>query len=300
MLDIKENNAASVKATLLSLFPEQIRSFIRRSVRGSLMKRFLAFLLSATITVVIGCGYGNYEKRLQLTEARIKDEMTLDQVLNDPPRGEFEKLNIYVRPPKPLQKTDEFRPVDLTKAVGLFDVEASFVDMTPAKDQAEGQASRGYSLHILARREQEQDPTKEQPNVEAPATARRPFLDDLREVLFKGFSPEEAEAATEAVSRPIWPRSDPPRPQTYERMQINANDGSLVQVYLYRQEAGPAKYDVALIWVFPGGQAPATTGNPVDLTLGTFAVGNAASQRFRGVDEDFGGPGDGGGQVIAF
>ncbi|CAN5651340.1 hypothetical protein BH23PLA1_BH23PLA1_01430 [soil metagenome] len=260
------------------------------------MKRLLAFVLSASFTLTMGCGYGSYQKRLQLTESRIQDEMTMDQVLSPPAQGEFEKLNIYLRAPKSLTKTDSFAPTRL--AAGAFDVEASFMELAP-EEGAEGTPQRQYSLHVLARREQEADPTQEQPEVEAPVFDRGPFLEDIRLLLSQLFGQGAAEAATETVSKPIWPRSDPPRPQSYERLQFNTPDDELVHVYLYHQEAGNTKYDVALIWVFPSGQAPATAGNPVDLTLGTFAAGTSASQRFRGGDDDFGGPGTGA-PVIAF
>src|SRR5262245_50478875 len=105
------------------------------------MKRALVVALSATLLLALGCGTKSYEIRLSQTLATLKYRQRLDQYLNPAAEDKFKELNVFLRPPKPLSQTKEFQ---LTSVPGLFDLEASFVDLQKPND--------GLRLYVLARR----------------------------------------------------------------------------------------------------------------------------------------------------
>lgn len=275
------------------------------------MKRFLAIVLGATSVMAVGCGYRSYEMRLEATESKIRDEMTLDRVLEPAAKGDFEKINVFARAPKGWVASSDFAPErrqgdqNLLEdgLAGYFDAKGSFTGPStgggPGNDGQPQPAVSGPVLRVLTRRTQQQTDTEK---TEAPPVQRGEFQADVRQVLESLYGPEVANAPAEPVSKTIWPRATPPKSASYERWKFNGSNGQLVQVYLMKEKQGSAEYDVALVFEFPDGRAPEASSNPVDLTLGTFAVGNRAAHRFRGNTDDDDGAIDagGGGAAVAF
>jgi hypothetical protein len=259
------------------------------------MRRLLALAALSILSIVpLGCGFASYEARLEATERRLKDEMTINAVLAGAMQGSFAENKIYFRAPQGLAQAAGFQPIPLNP--GYFEVEASFIP-----PGSEGQLAGGpFQIHILARRDsQEQEPGQETP--EQPPVPRGDFRSDVLGVLAEVYGPEVATAPLEQVSKTIWPRSEPARSIPFERATLTDPNQQLVHIYFYNEESGNATYNVALIWEFPGGNPPASGANPVDLSLGTFAVGQRADARFSGRPDTPGAAGSGeAGSAIAF
>ena len=253
------------------------------------MRRSLAIAaLFAPSLLSIGCGHASYEARLEATEGRIKDEITLNQVLAGHAEGPFVEQNVFLRPPQGLAVAPQFVPIPLVE--GAFDIQTSFVPPGSGEQLATGP----FQLHVLARRQAEEGQAEPSP------VPRGDFKADVLSVLASVYGAEVAEAPTEQVSKTRWPRSDPARSSTFDRIKMTDRNQHLVHVYFTHEESGDAVYDVALIWEFPGGEPPTSNANPVDLTLGTFAVGQRASRAFSGRPEGPGADSDDGGSAIAF
>ncbi|RUL86097.1 hypothetical protein [Tautonia sociabilis] len=261
------------------------------------MRRSLArFFLLALSIAPLGCGFASYEHRLEATQGRMRDEMILDRTLYGPSGGAFRENNIYLRVPKGLAET-EFAPVTLTP--GFFEVEASYI---PQGSQGE-LAGGPLSLHVLARRTS-QEPSEAQEQPDQPHVPRNDFRSDVMAVLAAVYGPGVNNAAVEPVNKTIWPRitpsgDAPPPTIPYERLTLTDLNQQLIHIYFYSAQSGNATYDVALIWEFPSGEPPTTGTNPVDLTLGTLAVGQRAQARFSG-RPDSAGEGEAGAGAIAF
>ena len=257
------------------------------------MRRSLAIAaLFAPSLLSIGCGHASYEARLEATQGRIKDEMTIDQVLSGHAEGAFVEQNVFLRPPQGLAVAPQFLPIPLVE--GAFDIQASFVPPGSGEQLATGP----FQLHVLARRQAEAG-AEGQP--EPSPVPRGDFKADVLSVLASVYGAEVAEAPTEQVSKTRWPRSDPARSSSFDRIKMTDRNQHLVHVYFTHEESGDAVYDVALIWEFPGGEPPTSNANPVDLTLGTLAVGQRASRAFSGRPEGTGaGADEEGASAIAF
>jgi hypothetical protein len=220
------------------------------------MKRALAVLCCATLTVAVGCGERSYERRLDKTLADMKYRQRLDQYLIPPVQGKFKELGIFLRPPKPLAQSTQFL---LTSAEpGKYDLESSFFNQG---------APTGLRLHVLARRKQaKKAPTK---GAAPPAdTANRgPFQQDVLSLLASNFG------AAEALQNPRVQNVSAKR-NAFKRITFPSPTGSDVRVYLYNRDP----YDVALVWDIPKG----TTSTGIDLCLESFAVGPKAIRQFEG------------------
>lgn len=260
------------------------------------MRRLLVFAALGALSIVpLGCGFASYEARLQATERRIQDEMTINATLAGPMQGAFAENNIHFRAPQGLDQVGQFQLIPLNP--GYFEVENSFI--TPGSGD---QLSTGpYQVHVLARRDsQEPDQAQEQPD--QPPVPRGDFRSDVLGVLSEVYGPEVASAPLEQVSKTIWPRSEPARSLSFERATLTDRNQQLVHIYFYNEDSGDATYNAALIWEFPGGEPPTSNANPVDLSLGTFAVGQRAFARFSGRPDSAGdgASGDAGGSAVAF
>lgn len=235
---------------------------------------------------VLGCGYSSYEARLEATQGRLKDDMILNQQLYSAAQGEFAENSIFLRVPQGMAQQPEFELIPLNP--DAFEVAASFTSQS---------ANANYALHVLARRDSQDPPNPEEP----PRPARGDFRSDVVNVLAQVYGPEIASAPIEQVNKTVWPRSDVAPPVSFERLTMTDRNLQLIHLYFYKEESGNANYEAALIWEFPSGEAPTASPNPVDLTLGTFAVGQRAASRFSGRPDQVGGAGgDGGGAAIAF
>jgi hypothetical protein len=259
------------------------------------MKRILAIVLSTSAVLAAGCGYRSYEMRLEATEARIRDEMKLDAELSPPIGGDFQKLNVHFRPPKGWVGSPDFAPELRQNGVNsfddqmapVFDLKASYSAPAAKADTTkkdEGPPPPSPMLRFLARRKHEQTDTEK--GEAPPPVERGDFQSDLRQWLGTYYGVSLADLAAEPASKVAWPRSSAAKPINYERWKFNGSTNQLVQVYLMKEKSGSAEYDVALIFDFPDGQAPTATTDPVDLTLGTMAIGSAAARRFRGDTDD--------------
>lgn len=252
------------------------------------MRRLPALVTFFVLSIpVLGCGYSSYEARLEATQGRLRDDMILDQQLYSAAQGAFAENSVFLRVPQGMAQQPEFELISLNP--DAFEVAASF------KSQS---AEANYALHVLARRDSEEPPDPEQPA----RPARGDFRSDVINVLAQVYGPDIASAPIEQVNKTVWPRSDVAPPITFERLTMTDRNLQLIHLYFYKEESGNATYDAALIWEFPSGEAPTASPNPVDLTLGTFAVGQRASSRFSGRPDSVGGAAGegGGGAAVAF
>ncbi|MEW4566417.1 hypothetical protein AB1L88_00985 [Tautonia sp. JC769] len=253
------------------------------------MRRLPALATFAVLSLpVLGCGYTSYEARLEATQGRLKDDIILNQQLYSAAQGEFAENSIYLRVPQGMAQQPEFELIALNP--DAFEVAASFSPQS---------AEANSKLHILARRDSQEPPDPEQP-ARAP---RGDFRTDVINVLAQVYGPDIASAALEPVNKTVWPRNDVAPTITFERLTLTDRNLQLIHLYFYKEESGDASYEAALIWEFPSGEAPTASPNPVDLTLGTFAVGQRAASRFSGRPDQVGGAsgsGAGGGSAVAF
>jgi hypothetical protein len=276
------------------------------------MRRIFVLLTVAFSVVAAGCGYTNYEKRLEATEARIKDEIRIDQVLAPRATGDFEKLSVYLRAPKGWTPSPLFAPEFAENSqyedtfAPYFDLRGSFTAPPAAADATKKQATEAppasEMMRFLARRKKEKtDAEKAEAPPEQPAVARGEFLTEVLQ-LIRGFYAGDSEGAVaEPVNKEIWPRTNPKRNIEYQRYKFNGSKNQLVHVYIFKDTQGTTEYDAALIFEFPDGQASAAASDAVDLTLGTFAVGSRANRLFRGDSEESGeGASGAAGPAVAF
>lgn len=257
------------------------------------MRRLSALaILGVASFSAIGCGYSSYEARLEATQRRIRDEMILDRSLYAALQAEFAANDVFLRFPQGMAQRPDFELIQLNP--GFFEIDASF------NPQGESLPGGPYNLHVLVRRDSD-EPEPQDPQGDEPRIARGDFRSEVLAVLAEVYGPDVASAPTEQVNKAIWPRSDASPPMTYERVAVTDRNNQLIHIYFYQEESGNASYDVALIWEFPTGEAPSASGNPIDLTLGTFAVGQRARARFSGrPDSPTGAAGEDGGAAIAF
>jgi len=239
------------------------------------MKRVQALSLSASLMLLIGCSTASYNARLEKTLADKKYAQKLDQYLNPPVGEKFKELNIFLRPPKPLEQAKDFL---LTSVPGLYEIEASFFD--PAKANA-----ASLRLHVLARHKAAVNRNTPKGAPPPPSVQRNEFKSDVLGLLANDFGATEQNWAKMQDTKL--------KSNAFKRVIFNApsNPTDQVRLYLYNNKA--ESYDVALIWVVPADVAKdAAVTQGIDLSLESFAVGGKAVQRFAtggGEDESVGG-----------
>jgi hypothetical protein len=257
-----------------------------------MMKRLLACLLSVTV-VLVGCGR-SYKLRLENTVTTLKYLARLDHYLNPAVQGKFKDMQVFLRPPKPLQETEQLGLQGVGE--GQFDLSASFL----GQEKAAGGAEPGKEatpagdavlrLHVLARVKLPKRKTKKGEAAPPEPAARGEFTADVRSVLASDYNAGDA-AATGQL------KSDSHRKNTFKRLIFTSPvNNDVVRVFFYKH----GNHDVALIWDIPPALEK-TTATGINLCLESFAVGEKANRFFaRGYHEDegLGGgpiPGKGGG-----
>lgn len=221
------------------------------------MRRSLAAFISCALVVGLGCG-NRYQVRMDRTIEELKYNREVDKALEPAPTdGRIKELDVYVRPPKPLQPAKEFLLGALQP--GLFDVEKSFF---------EGQKS---FLHVLARKKMPRKaPAKGAPA--EPQATRGEFNADVLAVL-KGVFGDDENIAIEKF------KSDPHKGKEFRRAIFAAN-GKTVQVDLLKSDP----YDVALIFVFDPADQTAMNAK-IRYCLETFALGDKAKNKYNNMSD---------------
>ncbi len=256
------------------------------------MRRVLTVVVAATAVCGLGClGENSYETRLEKTLDYLKYQQQLNTFLKPAEQGKFKELNIFLRPPMPLDKAPAS---NLPAAAGQFDLAESFLGYpstgSTSQGQGQGQAAGGgqgqggaaLQLHVLARFKK--PPTAAGKKAAPPPTNRGPFLDDVRALIANYYGGGEA-----AMSGKLENVTE--RGRSYKRLQFQSATGNRINAYFYSQD----NYDVALIWDFP----PALANSPavssgIKYAMESFAVGRRASIAFAGGDEEEGQGGAGG------
>jgi hypothetical protein len=239
------------------------------------MKRALTLLLTTMAVVGLGCGYNSYESRMAGTDGTIKEQLRLDHYLIPAPQDKFQEFGFFIRPPKPLEPTKKFQPVDLPD--GMYDVDGSFLSTKGA--------SGPINLHVLGRRKLAKKAPSKKPTA-ADTAPRGPFTQDVQGLLgtvFGGAIQPEVKAATVEKDK-----------KKYTRQIFPLNETTKVHVYYYNEKFGSDTYDAALIWELPT-TVPQSLDTAMDLTLKSFAVGPKAMRAFRGEAAEEGEPGAEGG-----
>lgn len=239
------------------------------------MRRVTMMLGSAVILLAGGCGLNSYERRLTETLERMKYEAHLNENLLPPAtKGKWTEFNVYLRPPKNWQESQEFQLT--APEPGKFDIEASFLE-----DQKQ--------LHVLVRRKLVKTAAKKKTPSPADTADRTNFVRDVFNVLASSSVPSD-----ELVSTKF--KSATEKTNEYKSSTIVVED-KVYKVYLYKRDP----YEAALIFQYP--KDDRTLAGKIRLCLESFAVGDRAKNAFSGVggDEEGGGaPGTGGTAVPVF
>lgn len=219
------------------------------------MRRALALAASAALIIIGGCGFGSYEKRLEMTIEDMKYQDRLNRLLTAPLKGKFEEMSIYLRPPKNLAQTKEWMLAPVEE--GKFDLDASFLE--PQKQ----------SMHVLVRIKQPKSAGKKGAAPKVDTANRANFNADVFAVLNEFYKPPEDLSPTKV-------KSETKRANDYKFQTITVGDKN-VQIYLYKHEP----YDVALIFEYPKSQQ-ADVFSKIGLCLESLAVGEKARRYFAG------------------
>lgn len=243
------------------------------------MKRLASLLLSAGLVLAAGCGYNNYQYRLEHTLAELQYRMRLNKALDPAPEdAKFKEFQLYIRPPKGMALSNQFVPAELP--AGQYDLAASFIS------QEKG------GLHIVGRRKA--PPKKASKNAPAPPepVARGPFQTDVMTLLAAVYGDNEKLAAPKF-------QNEKKRANSFKMLVFTAANNNVIRVYMYQKPP----YDLALIWDTPAAadrDAELRTGR--ELCLESMAVGNRARQQFEGGvsgGEEGGGGAEGGSEETA-
>jgi hypothetical protein len=200
----------------------------------------------------MGCG-ATYEKRLKESVENIKYSARLDKYLNPAPqKPAFDRYMVFVRPPKPMVKTEVFQLATLVP--GQFEIAETFAD-----------PESGANLHVLARFNKA---PKQAKNAPAPPP-RGLFESDLKAILAAVYGDNED-------------LNKKPKPETkkynkYQAITMALPTGRDVRVYIQKQ----GEFNVALIWDYPTAQRSAIASK-MNLSLESFASGNRAKDAFAG------------------
>jgi hypothetical protein len=221
------------------------------------MRRVFATLTTTALLLACGCGGRSYELRLETTYNNMQYKRRLDNNLMPPAtKTKLETLNIYVRPPKPLDASKEFLLTALEP--GKFDDAESFSD-------------KQAQLHILARVKL----PKAAPKKGAPApppNTRGEFVTDVVGLLNSVYNVEVDAAKA---------KEDTKKNNRYKRLLFEGN-GKDVQVYFYGAKSQP--YEIALIFEYPKTEAKSISPK-IELALESFATGQKAQSAFTGGGE---------------
>ncbi|WP_435017075.1 hypothetical protein TA3x_004666 [Tundrisphaera sp. TA3] len=192
----------------------------------------------------------------------LKYTKRLNQNLMPAPEDKkFREQAIYVRPPKEQVEAKTFQ---LRAPEGQFDLEATFNDKTES------------ALHVLARVKKPKKPAgKGAPPAPAPAAPRGEFTGDVVAVLTEVFGPSDALQVSKFKDETKGTIEGAPKNQ-FKRLIFSAGKKE-VAVYIYKQDI----YDVALIFVYDVGIRQ-TISSKVDLCLGSFSVGQRATNKYNG------------------
>jgi hypothetical protein len=240
------------------------------------MRRVLALAATTTLVLAGGCGGEKYEFRLNKTLEEMRYRKRLDDNLNPAAtKGRLEQNLIFIRPPKGLS-TEPAKDFQLTVLEpGKFDVSESFYE----KDK--------QNLHILARVKRPKGPAgKKGAQAEQAQAVRGEFVGDVLAVLGSVYNVDLDPAKVKEETK---------RNNKFKHLTFEAN-GKNIQVYFYG--AKTSQYEVALIFEYPKSEQ-ASLVSKIDLTLGSFGVGERARRAFNGsVSEEEGA--EGGAASVAF
>ena len=222
------------------------------------MRRVLAMLATTALLLAGGCGGKSYDIRLDKTLERMKYEKRLNDNLIAAPKGKFETLLIFIRPPKNLAgPTKEFQLTALEP--GKFDLTESFLE----KDK--------QNLHVLARVKQPKDAAKKKAAAKAEAASPAASSSaDVVAILNSVYGVElDLAKAKEDTKKEI---------NVFKHLTFEGN-GKIVQLYLNVVKNAP--YEVALIFEYPKTEQ-ANLVSKIELCLESFATGEQAPQGVRG------------------
>jgi len=225
------------------------------------MRRFLAMLATTVLLLTAGCGVKVYEERLNKTLEEMKYRKRLDDnLIAAPTKGKLEQLGIYLRPPKALAGPAKEFQLTVVEP-GKFDVTESYYE--PDKQ----------SLHVLARVKVPKTPDKKAAAIPAETATRGEFNADVIALLSSVYSVDIDVSKAKEESK---------RRNKFKRLVFEAN-GKNVELYLYGSKTSP--YEVALVFEYP----PTPKANPsgkIELSLGSFAVGDVARRMFNGATSE--------------
>jgi hypothetical protein len=220
-------------------------------------------VLAATTALLLAGGCGQkYDVRLNKTLEDMRYRKRLDENLNPAhTKGKLEQNLVFIRPPKGLstEPSKTFLLAELEQ--GKFDVSESFYEQGK------------QNLHILARIKRPKGATTKKGAQPEPAQATRgDFVSDVVEVLRGVYANAEIDP-TKAKEETKEPRRNHFKHLTFE------GNGKNVQVYFYGSKT--SQYEVALIFEYPKSEQ-ASLVSKIELTLGSFAVGDRARMAYSG------------------
>jgi len=223
------------------------------------MRRVLTVLATAATAVALvgGCGGKSYDIRLNRTLERMKYEKRLNDNLVPAPKGKFESLLIFVRPPKALQQSKEFLLTALEP--GKFDLSESFQE----KDK--------QNLHVLARVKRPKSTAKKKAAEKAEPVIEPGRLGADVVAILNGVYGVELDLlkAKEVTKKEI---------NVFKHLKFEGN-GKVVQLYMNVVKNNP--YEVALIFEYPRSEAESLVSK-IELCLESFATGERARKAFAG------------------
>jgi len=229
------------------------------------MKRILGLLASISLFLVFGCAR-NYDIRLDKTVEDLRYEKRLDSNLEKPPEAKSNLVSskIYIRSPLGLKgptKEPALGAVDPEK----FDITTSFI----------GDAA---SLHLLARVDKPKAPTKKGAKAAAPpANTRGDFAADVLDSIKSAYGVDLGSVKLKPESKTHAGKTNPFKTLT---LDLTAKE---VKLYLFGEKNAPAQ--VALIFEYPKDQIK-NLASKIDLCLESFSVGESASRKYAGQDEE--------------
>lgn len=223
------------------------------------MKRVWATLVTTGVLLGLGCSQ-SYDLRMDTTLNKMRYRKRLDDNLIPAiSEGPFKDLQIYLRPPKPLEQSSQFFGTVFPVEPGQFDLTTSFLDSTPEKA-----ANKALKLHVLARRKAARAAAKKGQPAEPPA-ARAPFESDVLALLGTGYA--GAEGLTPENMKSVSFKKN-----QFKRLVFKSPQGTDINAYFYKSEP----YEVALIFDTSGSSNAAA----ITLCLESFAVGQKAAAAF--------------------
>jgi hypothetical protein len=224
------------------------------------MRRVLALAAVTAVVLSAGCGGKRYEERMNLTLEQMRYRKRLDDNLNPAVKGKVEQNLIFLRPPKGLsaEPAKAFMLAELEP--GKFDVAESFLE----KDK--------QYLHVLARVKGQKGPAgKKAAPSDAAQAVRGDFTTDVLQILSAYYNLDLDPSKAKEESKP-------PRNNKFKHLTFEAN-GKNVQMYVFGTKA--TQHEVALIFEYPKSEQGSLIGK-IELTLGSFAVGERARRAFSG------------------